>query len=100
MKLKAMRLSLAVMAAASLLLVAAPGILVAQQAPVSTPVRTVLALVSLPSVTEAPMYFKLSRIELRAGNTTNYAGPTGFVYLVSGSLTVEADTGTRMLKTG
>jgi hypothetical protein len=100
MNLRSKRLAIAVVAAACLLFVARPGILVAQQAPVSTPVRTVLALAGLPSVVEDPMYFKLSRIELGAGDTTNYAGPIGFVYLVSGSLTVQADTGKRTLKAG
>jgi quercetin dioxygenase-like cupin family protein len=100
MNLRSMRLAIAVVAAACLLFVARPGILVAQQGPVSTPVRTVLALAGLPSVVEAPMYFKLSRIELGAGDTTNYAGPIGFVYLVSGSLTVQADTGKRTVKAG
>ena len=76
------------------------GNIVAQQAPISTPVRTVLALASLPSVVEAPIFFKLSKIELEAGNTTNYAGPIGFVYVVSGSLTVESDAGKRTLEAG
>jgi quercetin dioxygenase-like cupin family protein len=95
-----MRLAIAAVIAALLLFISRPGTLVAQEAPVSTPVRTVLALASLPSVVEAPMYFKLSRIELGAGHTTNYAGPIGFIYVVSGSLTVQADTGKRTLKAG
>ena len=100
MNLTSMRLAMAVVIATALLFVARPGTLVAQEAPVSTPVRTVLALATLPSVVEGPMYFKLSRIELGAGDTTNYAGPIGFVYLLSGSLTVEADTGKRSLEAG
>src|SRR5687768_4653247 len=86
MKLTPMRLATAVVIAAALLVVARPGTLVSQEAPGSTPVRTVLALATLPSVVEAPLYFKLSKIELGAGNTTKYAGPIGFVYVVSGSL--------------
>jgi quercetin dioxygenase-like cupin family protein len=100
MKLTSMRLAIAVVIAAPLLVVPRPGTLVAQEAPVSTPVRTVLALAILPSVVEAPMYFKLSKVELGAGNTTKYAGPIGFVYVVSGSLTVQADAGKRTLKAG
>ncbi len=99
LKLRSMRPAIAAVAAACLLFIARPGIIVAQEAPVSTPVRIVLALASLPTVVEAPMYFKLSRIELGAGYTTNYAGPVGFVYLVSGSLTVQADT-QRSLRAG
>src|SRR4051794_22828240 len=100
MKLRSMRPAIAVFAAACLLFVARPARIVAQEAPVSTPVRSVLALASLPTVVEAPLYFKLSRIELGAEDTTNYAGPIGFVYLVSGSLTVQADTGKRSIKAG
>ena len=98
MTLTSMRLTVVAAIAAALLFVSRPGTPVAQEAPVSTPVRTVLALASLPSVVEVPIYFKLSRIELGAGHTTNYAGPIGFVYVVSGSLTVEADTGKRTLR--
>src|SRR5688572_26703787 len=63
----------------------------AQQAPASTPVRTVLELTNLPSVIDAPLFFKLSRIELGAGTATNYSGPIGFVYVSSGSLISQAD---------
>src|SRR5688500_4814437 len=100
MKLRSLRPAIAVLAAACLLFIVRPATIIAQEAPVSHPVRTVLALASLPSVIEAPTYFKLSRIELGAGDTTNYAGPVGFVYLISGSLTVQADTGKRSLKAG
>jgi hypothetical protein len=34
------------------------------QAPTTTIVRTVLAVTSLPSVVDAPLFFKLSRVEL------------------------------------
>src|SRR5688500_2225066 len=100
MNLTSMRLAILVVVAACPLVVARPGTLVSQEAPGSTPVRTVLALATLPSVVEAPLYFKLSKIELGAGNTTKYAGPIGFVYVLSGSLTVEADAGKRTLQAG
>jgi quercetin dioxygenase-like cupin family protein len=95
-----MRTSIAVFAAACMLLVAPPGTLVAQQAPLSTPVRTVLATASLPSLTEAPVYFKLTRVELGAGKSTSYTGPIGFIYVSSGSIVAQAGKQKRALKAG
>lgn len=71
-----------------------------QQGPRSTPVRTVLALTSLPSVVDAPLFFKLSKVELPAGKSTNYFGPVGFVYVLSGSLTAHGDGGRVTLEEG
>ena len=99
MKLTSMRLAIAVLAVACLVFVRAETV-VAQQAPVSTPIRTVLALASLPSVVDAPLFFRLSRIELGAGTSTNYSGPIGFIYVLSGSLTAQAEAGKRNLQTG
>jgi quercetin dioxygenase-like cupin family protein len=100
MNLMSMRLGTAVIAAVCLVLAGRAEKSVAQQATGSTPVRTVLALASLPSVVDAPLFFKLSKVELQAGISTNYSGPIGFVYVLSGSLTAEADTGKRTLQTG
>lgn len=69
----------------------------AQQAPATT-VRTVLALTSLPSVVDAPLFFKLSKVELPAGQTTKYFGPVGFIYVLSGSLAVQTDAAQRLLQ--
>src|SRR4051794_37209935 len=70
----------------------------AQQPPTTTIVRTVLAVTSFPSVVEAPLFFKLSKIELAAGQTTKYSGPVGFLYLLSGTLAVETDSAPRSLQ--
>jgi hypothetical protein len=60
-----------------------------QQAPAATIVRTVMAVASLPSVVDAPVFFKLSKIELSPGQTTKYSGAGGFIYLLSGALVVQ-----------
>jgi quercetin dioxygenase-like cupin family protein len=70
----------------------------AQQAPAATIVRTVMAVTSLPSVLDAPVFFKLSKIELAPGQTTKYSGPVGFIYLLSGALVVQTDVGQRSLQ--
>jgi quercetin dioxygenase-like cupin family protein len=70
----------------------------AQQAPAATVVRTVLAVTSLPSVVDASVFFKLSKIELTAGQTTRYFGPVGFLYILSGALAVQSDAGQRSLQ--
>jgi len=67
------------------------------QAPTNI-VRTVLAVTSLPSVGDAPLFFKLSRVELPPGQTTTYSGPVGFLYALSGALTVQTDAGQQSLR--
>jgi quercetin dioxygenase-like cupin family protein len=71
---------------------------VTQQAPAATIVRTVMAVASLPSVVDAPVFFKLSKVELSPGQTTKYSGPVGFIYLLSGALVVQTDDGQRSLQ--
>src|SRR5438093_6914661 len=61
----------------------------AQQAPPATIVRTVMAVISLPSVTDTAVFFKLSKIVLAPGQTTKYPGPVGFLYVLSGALVVQ-----------
>jgi quercetin dioxygenase-like cupin family protein len=61
-------------------------------------VRTVLALTSLPNVAEAPLSFKLSKVELAAGQKTTYSGPVGFIYVLSGALAVATENGQRTLQ--
>jgi quercetin dioxygenase-like cupin family protein len=70
----------------------------AQQPPSATIVRTVLAVTSLPSVVDGPVFFKLSKIELPAGQTAKYLGPVGFLYVLSGVLTAQSDAGHRSLQ--
>jgi quercetin dioxygenase-like cupin family protein len=65
----------------------------AQVPPAATIVRTVLAVTSLPSVVDAPVFFKLSKIELAAGQATKYSGPVGFLYVLSGAIAVQTDAG-------
>src|SRR5689334_19742980 len=61
-------------------------------------VRTVLAVTSLPSVGDAPLFFKLSRVELPPGQTTTYSGPVGFLYALSGALTVQTNAEQQSLR--
>jgi quercetin dioxygenase-like cupin family protein len=70
----------------------------AQQAPAANIVRTVVALTSLPSVVDAPLFFKLSKVELAPGRSTQYVGPVGFLYVLSGALAAQTDAGQRSLQ--
>src|SRR5688500_2519491 len=90
----------AVLAVACLAFVGPRGETLAQQAPSSTPVRTVLASASLPSVVDAPLFFRLSKIELNSGQSTNYSGPIGFIYVLSGTLTSQVDSEKLTLRAG
>jgi quercetin dioxygenase-like cupin family protein len=67
------------------------------QAPANI-VRTVLAVASLPSVGGTPLFFKLSRVELPPDQTTTYSGPVGFLYVLSGALTVQTNAGQQSLR--
>src|SRR5437870_2423213 len=71
----------------------------AQLPPTATTVRTVLGVTSLPSVVDAPLFFKLSKVEMAAsGQTTKYLGPVGFLYVLSGSVAVQTGAGQRSLQ--
>jgi quercetin dioxygenase-like cupin family protein len=96
------RLSSIVVAATILAIVSFvhAGDAIAQQSPSSTPVRTVLAVANLPSVVQAPFFFRLSKIELNAGQSTNYSGPIGFIYLLSGALESQVNGQKRTLQPG
>lgn len=60
-------------------------------------VRAVLASTALPSVADAPRYYKLVRVSVPAGKaTTTYNGAVGFIFLLSGSLQL-ADGADRQL---
>ena len=92
------RLASALIAAVFVTLSTQVQIAFAQPAPAATPVRAVLALTSLPTVVDAPLFFKLSKIELAAGQTTKYFGPVGFIYVLSGSLAAQTPAGQRLLQ--
>jgi quercetin dioxygenase-like cupin family protein len=79
------------------LLIAASAQTSLAQAPTNI-VRTVLAVTSLPSVGDAPLFFKLSRVELPPGQTTTYSGPVGFLYALSGALTVQTNAEQQSLR--
>ena len=70
----------------------------AQQVPAATIVRTVLGVTSLLNVVDAPLFFKLTKVDLAPGRTTNYIGPVGFLYVLSGSLAVQAGVEQRSLR--
>jgi quercetin dioxygenase-like cupin family protein len=74
------------------------GAALAQQPSGTTTVRTVLALTSLPSVVDAPLFFKLSKGELAVGQKAEYVGPVGFIYVLSGALAVQTDAAPRSLQ--
>jgi quercetin dioxygenase-like cupin family protein len=90
----------AIMVVACLVFVGPGGETLAQQTPSSTPVRSVLASASLPSVVDAPLFFRLSKIELNSGQSTNYSGPIGFIYVLSGTLTSQVDSEKLALRPG
>jgi mannose-6-phosphate isomerase-like protein (cupin superfamily) len=71
----------------------------AQSAP-GTPVRMVLASAKLPSVTDAPLYFKVVQIALAAGRKTTLSPSTSILYQVSGSTQVMVNGGGKSLGAG
>ena len=92
------RLTAALTAAALIMAPAYIQTTLAQPGPGGTIVRTVLASTRLPSVVEAPLFFKLSKVDLAVGQSTKYVGPLGFIYVLSGSLSVQTDAGQRSLQ--
>ena len=91
---------LAVLSAVFMTLSVDARICLAQQGPTVTPVRTVLALASLPTLVDAPVFFKLAKIQLPAGKSATYSGPVGFIYVLSGSMFAQADIGRHSLRDG
>jgi quercetin dioxygenase-like cupin family protein len=65
-----------------------------------TPVRTVLASAGLPSVGDVPLHFKLLRVSVAAGQSTQYVGSNGFVWGLSGVLMLTTDEESRTLRGG
>jgi quercetin dioxygenase-like cupin family protein len=62
--------------------------------------RVVLASTPLASVTDAPRYFKLVRVDLPAKQTSTYNGPIGFVLVLDGSLDVTSGEDHRSVAKG
>jgi quercetin dioxygenase-like cupin family protein len=63
-----------------------------------TIVRTVLAVTSLSSIVDAPLFFKLSKVELASSQTTTYFGPVGLLYTLSGTLIVQTSAGEQSVR--
>lgn len=70
--------------------------------PVSPPpiVRAVLANAVLSTVVDAPLYYRLARVDVPAGQTTTYSGANGMVYVLSGPLAVAIDGTSKVLQSG
>ena len=68
--------------------------------PPKRPIREVLTSAKLPSVVDAPLHFKLLSVKVTAGQTTNYAGANGMLYVVSGSLAVATDGESKNVRKG
>ena len=64
------------------------------------PIRTVLALGRVPSMVEAPMHLKLSRVALPAGAAATYRGDHSTVYVLTGTLSVTTGRDSRKLQQG
>jgi len=71
---------------------------VAQQIAPAAVVRTVLGVAALASVIDTPLFFRLSTVQLPAGQTTKYAGPVGFIYVLTGGLAVQSGVGQQSLQ--
>lgn len=63
-------------------------------------VRAVLGSTALPSVADAPRYYKLVRVNVPVAKATTYNGAVGFVLLLSGSLEVAAGADRQLLDKG
>ena len=63
-------------------------------------VRAVLASTPLPSVADAPRYFKLVRVHLPATQTATYNAPVGFVLVLEGALEVTSGADQRSVAKG
>ncbi len=62
--------------------------------------RAVLASTALPSVVDAPRYFKMVRVDVPAKQATTYNGAVGFVLVLSGSLEVTSGSDRQLLEKG
>jgi quercetin dioxygenase-like cupin family protein len=62
--------------------------------------RTVVATTKLPTVTDAPLYFKAVSITLQPDQTSGVSAANGVLYQVSGSTEVALDGEAKMLNAG
>jgi quercetin dioxygenase-like cupin family protein len=62
--------------------------------------RSVIASAKLPTVTDAPMFFKAASVTLLPDQQSNTSAPTGIVYQVSGSTEVLVGGDAKLLKAG
>ena len=63
-------------------------------------VRAVLASAAVPSVVDAPRYFKVVRVSVPAKQATTYSGAVGFVFTLSGSVEVASGADRQLLSRG
>ena len=62
--------------------------------------RTVIATTKLPTVTEAPLYFRAVSVTLPAGEKSSVSAANGILYQMSGSTEVAVDDQATTLKSG
>jgi len=73
----------------------------AQTTPIAPAItRTVVAATKLPTVTDAPLYFKAVSITLQPDQTSGVSAANGILYQVSGSTEIALDGETKMLNAG
>jgi quercetin dioxygenase-like cupin family protein len=72
----------------------------AAQTPPPATVRAVVAVAKLPTVTAAPLHFKLVTVTLAPGASTQVSGPDGVLYQVSGSTEVSLGGEVKMIEAG
>jgi quercetin dioxygenase-like cupin family protein len=66
----------------------------------ATAVRNVLASAGLPTVIDVPLHYKLLRISIPPGQSTSSRGANGFLFQMSGMLSVTTSGDTRTLRNG
>jgi quercetin dioxygenase-like cupin family protein len=64
------------------------------------PVRVVMASGRVPSVVDTPLHFKLVRVTLAAGQSSDCGGPSEMVYVVSGGIEGIFDGERRTIREG
>ena len=62
--------------------------------------RTVVAATKLPTVTEAPLYFRAVSVTLPPGQTSSVSAANGIIYQMSGSTEIVGDDQARTLNPG
>ena len=62
--------------------------------------RTVIAATKLPTVTDAPLYFRAASVTLPPGEKSSVSAANGILYQMSGSTEVAVDDQAMALKSG